>query len=60
VAADLIRKAIGDGEFRADLDVEVVLDSCFAALSRKAARSAAAASTCEVQHWAGLAGRNRL
>jgi len=26
VAADLIRKAIGTGEFRADLDVEVVLD----------------------------------
>jgi AcrR family transcriptional regulator len=30
VAADLIRKAIGDGEFRADLDVEVVLDLLFA------------------------------
>jgi AcrR family transcriptional regulator len=30
VAADLIRKAIRDGEFRADLDVEVVLDLLFA------------------------------
>jgi AcrR family transcriptional regulator len=30
VAADLIRKAMGDGEFRADLDVEVVLDLLFA------------------------------
>jgi AcrR family transcriptional regulator len=30
VAADLIQKAVGDGEFRADLDVEVVLDLLFA------------------------------
>ncbi len=30
VAADLIRTAVGDGEFRADLDVEVVLDLLFA------------------------------
>jgi hypothetical protein len=30
VAADLIRKAIATGEFRADLDVEVVLDLLFA------------------------------
>jgi AcrR family transcriptional regulator len=30
VAADLIGKAIRDGEFRADLDVEVVLDLLFA------------------------------
>ena len=30
VAADLIRQAIGTGEFRADLDVEVVLDLLFA------------------------------
>jgi AcrR family transcriptional regulator len=30
VAADLIRKAISDGEFRADVDVEVVLDLLFA------------------------------
>jgi AcrR family transcriptional regulator len=30
VAADLVRKAMADGEFRADLDVEVVLDLLFA------------------------------
>jgi hypothetical protein len=30
VAADLISKAIGTGEFRAGLDVEVVLDLLFA------------------------------
>jgi AcrR family transcriptional regulator len=29
-AGDLIRKAVDDGEFRADLDVEVVLDLLFA------------------------------
>ncbi|HEY0935965.1 MAG TPA: TetR/AcrR family transcriptional regulator [Trebonia sp.] len=30
VSADLIRQGIGDGEFRADLDIEVVLDLLFA------------------------------